>query len=60
MRLKQRRSVDLPQPDGPMNAVILVLRDVQVDIADGAEVAVVGAEAAHLEDVDSSAPRESA
>ena len=23
MRLKQRRNVDLPQPDGPMSAVIL-------------------------------------
>ena len=23
MRLRQRRSVDLPQPDGPMNAVTL-------------------------------------
>ncbi len=25
MRLKQRSSVDLPQPDGPMNAVIRFL-----------------------------------
>ena len=42
MRLKQRSSVDLPQPDGPMKAVMRFLRDVQVDVADGPEVAVVG------------------
>jgi hypothetical protein len=26
MRLKQRRSVDLPQPDGPMKAVTVARR----------------------------------
>ena len=32
MRLKVRSRVDLPQPDGPMKAVTLLLGDVQVDI----------------------------
>ena len=27
MRLRQRSTVDLPQPDGPMNAVISPLAD---------------------------------
>ena len=30
MRLKQRSTVVLPQPDGPMNAVISLLRIVEV------------------------------
>ena len=37
MRLKQRSTVVLPQPDGPMNAVISCWRIVQVDVAHGAE-----------------------
>ena len=33
MRLRQRSTVVLPQPDGPMNAVISWRRDLEVDVA---------------------------
>ena len=32
MRLRQRRKVDLPQPDGPIRAVTSSLADVEIDI----------------------------
>ena len=41
IRLKQRSTVVLPQPDGPMNAVISCCRTSSVDLAHGAERAVV-------------------
>ena len=41
MRLMQRSSVLLPQPDGPMSAVILLLGDLERDVVQRAEVAVV-------------------
>ena len=47
MRLKVRSSVDLPQPDGPMNAVTLLLGDVEVDVLQRVEPAVVEIEVAH-------------
>ena len=50
MRLKQRSRVDLPQPDGPMNAVMRFFGMSMVDVADGPEVAVVGVEVRDLED----------
>ena len=50
VRLKQRRTVDLPQPEGPMNAVISLRPDLQVDSADGPEVAVEDVQALHVED----------
>ncbi len=40
MRLKQRSTVVLPHPDGPMNAVISFLWIVEVDVAHGPERAV--------------------
>ena len=40
MRLKQRSTVLLPQPDGPISAVIFRGCDVQVDARDGLEAAV--------------------
>ncbi len=49
MRLKQRSTVDLPQPDGPMNAVISLRRIVEVHVAHGAEPAVVDGEVVDLE-----------
>ena len=49
MRLKQRSTVVLPQPEGPMNAVISLLVDVDVDVADGPEVAVVDVEVLDVE-----------
>ena len=33
MRLRQRSTVVLPQPDGPMNAVISLRGDVEVTLA---------------------------
>ena len=41
MRLKVRSSVDLPQPEGPMKAVTLLLGDVEVDVLQRVELAVV-------------------
>ena len=41
IRLRQRSTVDLPQPDGPISAVISLLPIDQGDLGDGAEVAVV-------------------
>ena len=43
MRLKERSMVLLPQPDGPMMAVIFWL-DLQVDVLDGPKVTVVDAQ----------------
>ena len=50
MRLKQRSTVVLPQPDGPMNAVISFLRIAHVDVADRPERAVVDVEIVDVED----------
>jgi hypothetical protein len=47
MRLKVRSSVLLPQPDGPMKAVTLLLGDVEVDVLQRVEAAVVEVEVAH-------------
>ena len=44
MRLKQRRKVDLPQPEGPISAVTLLLVHRHVDVLQRVEVAVVEAE----------------
>ncbi len=44
MRLRQRRNVDLPQPDGPITAVTLAVGDVQGDVVDGVELVEVGVE----------------
>ena len=49
MRLKVRSRVDLPQPDGPMKAVTLLLGDVEVDVLQRLEAAVVEVEVAHRE-----------
>ena len=46
MRLSVRSSVDLPQPDGPMNAVTRRSRDVEVDVLQRVELAVVEVELA--------------
>ncbi len=51
MRLKARNSVDLPQPEGPMMAVILFAFDVDVYIGHGFEVAVENIKLSSLEDV---------
>jgi hypothetical protein len=47
MRLKVRSSVLLPQPDGPMKAVTLLLGDVQVDALQRVELAVVEVQVFH-------------
>ena len=44
MRLMQRTSVDLPQPDGPMIAVTSFGRELEVDALDRLVVAVEGAQ----------------
>ena len=49
IRLKQRSTVVLPQPDGPMNAVISCWRIVEVDVAHGPERAVVDREVLDVE-----------
>jgi hypothetical protein len=49
IRLNARRTVDLPLPDEPMNAV-LVLVDGQRDVRDGAERAVEDRDALRVED----------
>ena len=41
MRLKERSRVDLPQPEGPMMAVILFSWTDQVDVRQGAEFAII-------------------
>ena len=48
--MKQRSTVVLPQPDGPMKAVISCLWIVDVHVADGAEGAVVDAQPRDVED----------
>jgi hypothetical protein len=40
MRLKARRTVLFPQPEGPMMAVTFLALDGQVYIADGLKIAV--------------------
>ena len=49
MRLKQRSSVVLPQPDGPMKAVISCLATLEPHVAHGPEVAVVHGQVLDLE-----------
>ena len=49
MRLKQRSTVVLPQPDGPMNAVISCWLIVDVHVAHGPEGAVVDVEVGDVE-----------
>ena len=49
IRLRQRRTVVLPHPDGPMNEVISFLRMLHRDLAHGAERAVVHLEVVELE-----------
>ena len=46
IRLRQRRKVDLPQPDGPMKAVTLVVVDVDRDVLQRLLVAVEDADVA--------------
>ena len=50
IRLKQRSTVVLPQPDGPMNAVISCWRIDQGDVAHRPEVAVEDRQVADVED----------
>ena len=50
IRLRQRRTVVLPQPDGPMKAVIWLACDLEVDVAYGTELAVEDVEVLELED----------
>ena len=50
IRLKHRSTVVLPQPDGPMKAVISVAPHVQLDVAHGPERPVVDGQVLHLED----------
>ena len=47
MRLNTRSRVLLPQPEGPMKAVTFSLRDLQVDLLQRLELAVVEIEVAH-------------
>ena len=49
IRLRQRRNVLLPQPDGPMIAVISLRADVEADAVDRAVRAVVDGGVADLE-----------
>ncbi len=51
MRLKQRMSVLLPHPDGPMNAVIRVLVHVERHVLERGLRVVGDAEARHREDL---------
>ena len=44
MRLKQRNTVLLPQPEGPIMAVILRSSIVQIDIAHGMKIAIIDIE----------------
>ena len=50
MRLRQRRKVDLPHPDGPIIASTWFLRDVDADFLDGVFLAVVHVDVAAAED----------
>ena len=49
MRLKQRSTVVLPQPDGPMSAVMWLVGIGKRHVADGPEIAVVDVEVAYIE-----------
>ena len=49
IRLRQRSTVVLPQPDGPMNAVISFFAEHEVHVANGTERAVVDLEVAQFE-----------
>ena len=51
MRLRQRRKVDLPQPDGPISAVTWFCADVEIDVEQRLLLAVEDADlvAAHLD-----------
>ena len=40
MRFRVRRNVDLPQPEGPINAVIRFSRNLEVDVVQSLESAV--------------------
>ena len=51
MRLKARSIVLLPQPEGPIIAVIFCRCDVQIDVLNGAKVAVVHAQIARFDSV---------
>jgi hypothetical protein len=44
MRLKQRRKVDLPQPEGPISAVTWFFSTGKVDALQGLEIAIVEVE----------------
>ncbi|MGC6745907.1 hypothetical protein ACP0HM_23210 [Escherichia coli] len=46
--MKVRSSVDLPQPDGPINAVTPVFSDIRVDVFQGMEFAVVEVQITNL------------
>jgi hypothetical protein len=48
MRLKQRRNVDLPQPDGPMNAVTRLV-DVHRDVVENVVLPVAEIQLARLD-----------
>ncbi len=49
MRLKVLSSVDFPQPEGPMNAVTFFSGDVEGDLLQGVELAVVEVQVAHAQ-----------
>ena len=48
MRLKQRSSVDLPQPDGPMMAVTRFAAESHVDVLERLALPIEEAQALHL------------
>ena len=56
IRLSERRNVLLPQPDGPMIAVMACGWMVEADVADGPEGAVVDVEALDVEPAGASQP----
>ena len=41
MRFRVLSSVDFPQPDGPINAVISLFRDLQVDVLERLEIPII-------------------
>ena len=49
MRLNTRSSVDLPQPEGPMKAVMLPVDQREVDVLQRLGLAVVEVQVPHLE-----------
>ena len=57
MRLRQRKKVDFPQPDGPINAVIALAAMLQIQVLERLKLAVIETEIPHFDLVRHIVPR---